>query len=50
MSSERKRARETHLKDALKDMLPEDPLSRLTRGEKDVEDLLDKAIKRIKKE
>lgn len=49
MSFERKKAREAHVKDALKDMIPEDPLSRM-KGEKDLEDLLDNAIKRIKKE
>lgn len=50
MFSDGKKAREAHVKDALKDMIPEDPLSRVTKGEKDIEDLLDNAIKKVNKE
>lgn len=39
------------MKEALKDMIPpQDPLSTLIKGERDVEDLMENAIKKIKEE
>ncbi len=45
----RKKARETHAKRALEDMIPpQDPLSELMKGERDLEDLLEDATKKAK--
>ena len=45
-----KKARETHAKEALKDMIPpQDPLSKLERGERDLEELIDDSVKKLKK-
>ena len=45
----RKKARETHAKKALEDMIPpQDPLTELTRGERDVNDLFDDSTKKLK--
>jgi hypothetical protein len=47
--SSRRKAREHHMKEALKDMIPpQDPLSTLIKGERDVEDLMENAIKKVK--
>ncbi|MBU7011356.1 MAG: hypothetical protein HXS46_11765 [Theionarchaea archaeon] len=43
----RKKARESHTKEALKDMIPpQDLLSKLTKGERDLDDLLNDSIKK----
>lgn len=43
----RKKARETHAKEALRDMIPpQDPLSELMKGERDVDELLDDSTKK----
>lgn len=50
MFGTRKKARETHAKKALEDMIPpQDPLSDLTKGERDLDSLLDDATKKAKK-
>lgn len=43
----RKKARETHAKEALKDMVPQNPLENLTK-ERTLDDLIDDATKKIK--
>lgn len=50
MSDIRKKSLKTHIKDALKDMVPQDPFSRLTKGEKDLDDLMDDAVKKMNQE
>lgn len=44
----RKKARDAHAREALKDMTPQDPLSTLTKGERDLDELLGNATKKIK--
>ncbi|MBU7036981.1 MAG: hypothetical protein HXS52_03545 [Theionarchaea archaeon] len=47
--SSRKKARDHYIREALKDMIPpQDPLSALTKGERDTDDLLENAIKKVK--
>ncbi|MGC1122689.1 MAG: hypothetical protein WBA22_16525 [Candidatus Methanofastidiosia archaeon] len=47
--SPKRKAREHHIREALKDMIPpQDPLSTLIKGERDLEDLLENAIKKGK--
>jgi hypothetical protein len=49
MSAMRKKAREAYAKKALKDMIPpQDSLSALTEGERDLDDLLDDSTKKAK--
>ena len=43
----RKKAREAHAKEALKDMVPQNPLENLTK-ERTLDDLIDDATKKIK--
>ncbi len=51
MFSNRKKARETHAKKALEDMIPpQDPISELIRGERDLDELLENSTKKVKKE
>lgn len=46
----RKKAHETHAKEALRDMIPpQDPLSNLMEGERDLDDLLNNSTKKVKK-
>ena len=45
----RKKARETQAEEALKDMIPpQDPVSLLTKGKRDLDDLLDDSTKKMK--
>jgi len=44
----RKKAREAHAKEALKDMVPQNPLENLTKGDPTLDDLIDDATKKIK--
>ena len=47
--SSRKKARKHQIKEALKDMIPpQDPLSTLMKGERDIEELLEDATKKMK--
>ncbi|MBU6996270.1 MAG: hypothetical protein HXS41_00310 [Theionarchaea archaeon] len=49
--SSRRKAREHHAKEALKDMIPpQDPLSNLIEGERDVDELFENATKKMKKD
>jgi len=48
MDSIRKKAKETHEKNALKDMIPpQGPLSDLMEGSRDINDLLKDSIKKV---
>jgi hypothetical protein len=49
MSPTRKKAQKTHAKKALKDMIPpQDSLSTLMEGERDLDDLIDDSTKKAK--
>lgn len=49
--SSRKKAREHYRREALKDMIPpQDPLSKLIKGERDADELLENATKKMKEE